>query len=202
MRMLLSPSGLQTASPLDGGATGLYFDWGELAGWQRPSANRVVLLGLGGGEMLRAARRKLPDADLIGVEVDPLVAQAAVDSFRVRDFGVTVIVADAAVWLQLAPSGSIDVLMVDVFVDSTMPPYFRSPGFFRECKRVLTPSGAVLQNVWPAAFAHSVAKAMRRAGFEAVTAINVPHANAMLWSSSMSNENMPPWLGIDRRYTP
>ena len=88
MRLLLSPSGAQTMSPLDGGATGHYYDWGELVGYERPDARRVVLLGLGGGEMLRAVRRSLPKAELVGVELDPRIAAAALKSFHVDRFGV------------------------------------------------------------------------------------------------------------------
>ena len=68
-RVLRSPSGYQTVSMLDGGRAGLYWDWGERLGQMRPGAKRVVLLGMGGGEMLRAARRALPDAHLVGVSM-------------------------------------------------------------------------------------------------------------------------------------
>lgn len=202
LRMLLSASGAQTMSALDGGKTGRYYDWGELVGYQRPHARRVVLLGLGGGEMLRAVRRSLPDAELLGVEVDPRVARAAVDSFHVAQFGVGVEVTDARDWVQRAPVMSADVLLVDVFDDMNIPPYFVSPGFFEECLRVVGPAGAVLMNVWPTRAARGVAKAMRRGGFSSVTAVDVGHDNTLLWAGRLSEATVPAWMMLEQRYVP
>lgn len=202
MRLLLSPSGAQTMSALDGGATGRYYDWGELVGYQRPNARHVVLLGLGGGEMLRAVRRSLPRAELAGIDIDPGVAQTAVREFGVDELGVHVLVGDALTWAASAPAGAADVLLVDVFDDMVLPGKFREPAFFRDCLRIVGPKGAVLMNVWPADLSRRVAKAMRRGGFDAVTAIDVTHGNTLLWAGPLEDRPAPAWMRLSERYTP
>lgn len=168
-RFLKSPSGeAYTVSMLDGGQTGMYYDAGEVLGRLRPEMKRAVLLGLGGGEMLRAARRSLPEAELIGVEIDPKVAETAISDFKVKSFGVSVVVEDAATYIDRAEPGSFDGVMVDVFEDATIPPYFKSPVFFRSCRRALSPRGLLLMNVYPATHADEVVSALVVAGFAKV----------------------------------
>lgn len=166
--VLKSRSGYQTVSLVDGGRTGLYYDLGERIGELRPAAKLVVLLGMGGGEMLRAARRTLPDAVLVGVEINPLTAAIAKHQFHVGDFGVHVVVEDAARYIDRQPAENTDALLVDIFDDATLPPYFRSTVFFRACRRVLVPHGLLMMNVYPPALAPEVSSAMLQAGFLSV----------------------------------
>lgn len=179
-RVLKSASGYQTVSMLDGGRTGLYYDVGERVGELRPDAKLVVLLGMGGGEMLRAARRTLPDATLVGVEISPVTAAIAQHQFHVEDFGVRVVVEDAARYVDRQPAQSTDALMVDIFDDATLPLYFRSAPFFRSCRRVLTSRGVLLMNVWPPELATDVSSAMLRAGFSTVRLVVVTGGNVVL----------------------
>jgi SAM-dependent methyltransferase len=203
-RLLLSPptpfgTGIYTVSDLDGGRTGWYYDWGELVGLERPTAKRVALLGMGGGEMLRAARRTLPDAELVGVELDPEIAALAVRDFGVERLGVKVVVADARGWLTMQPSSSVDVLMVDVYLGDELPADFRSPGFFAECRRVVGPKGAVLQNVWGPGLLEPVAKNMHRGGFDEVTSIDVGKGNVLVWAGALPVTTGPEWLQLAQR---
>ena len=167
-KVLKSKSGYQTVSLLDGGRTGLYYDYGEVIGRMRPEAKKVVLLGLGGGEMLRAARRTLPDAEMVGVELSPLTAALAKSEFHVDAFGVKVVVEDAANYIDKVEPGSVDGLMVDVFDDINLPLYFRSPVFFRACHKALSPRGILVMNVFPVELGPEVVSAIAGAGFSKV----------------------------------
>lgn len=167
--VLRSPSGFQTVSRRDGARTGLYYDAGELVGRLRPSAQRVVLLGLGGGEMLRAAWRSLPPgpgptakgAQLVGVELDAKTARLATEVFHLDRLGVEVVQADALDWVALQPKASVDVLMVDLYADSVLVPEARRLAFFADCARALAPvRGLLLYNVWPATLVPEVRRAM------------------------------------------
>jgi len=161
-RVLKSASGYQTVSMLDGGRTGLYYDSGELIGKLRPNAHDVVLLGLGGGEMLRAVRRTLPKAHLVGVEKDPDTATAAFYTFGMRELGVNVVSANAIElaygYLPKAQGGSsflipapeYDAVLVDLYEDSEMVPASTRRLFFAACARALRPGGILLMNVYPA----------------------------------------------------
>lgn len=180
-RVLKSPSGYQTVSMLDGGRTGLYYDVGEEAGQLRPQAQRVVLLGMGGGEMLRAVRRSLPRAELVGVEVNATVAGKAISDFHVLDFGVQVVVDDAFSYIA-ATSHPVDILMVDVFDDATIPRRFLDPAFFRACRDALAPGGLFLMNVYPAVLSGDVALRLYQAGFSKVSKRGLMEGNVLVFA--------------------
>lgn len=151
-RVLLHQSqlgpGALTVSKLDGGLTGYYWDLGARAGELRPHARKVVMLGLGGGEMLHAARRTLPHAELIGVDDDPKMIRAAVKEFHVKAFGVRAVEADAFVYVKQLRD--VDVLIVDLFNGDVMPAPELQRAFWTDCRRALAPRGIVLVNVYPA----------------------------------------------------
>lgn len=204
--VLLSPGGppgtrsIYTLSSRTGGRTGWYYDWGELAGLQRPNAKRVVLLGLGGGEMLRAAKRHLPDVEqLVGVELDPAIAETARSSFHVEQLGVQIVVEDAASWLARQPNASIDVLLVDVYDNQVLPKAFRTPAFYAEARRVVGARGAVLQNVWPETMLHQVGHAMHAGGFPEACAIDALHGNFVIWAGELPRLDVEVYFNLASR---
>jgi spermidine synthase len=167
-RVLKSTSGYQTVSMLDGGRTGLYYDVGERVGQLRPEARRVVLLGMGGGEMLRAVRRTLPSAELVGVELSPLTAAIARHEFGVEQLGVHVVVGDAFDYALAVQRGYFDAVLVDVFDDAVIPAKFRTADFFRGCRGALAPRGLLIMNVWPPELEPELVSRLVEAGFTAV----------------------------------
>lgn len=151
-RMILvqTPAGLgaSTVSMLDGSRTGGYWDLGERAGLLRPQAKRVVLLGMGGGEMLRAARRALPKADLLGIDNDPRMLRAALTEFRVDRFGARTQLGDAFVLVKQLRG--VDVLLVDLFVGDAMPTAELGRAFWLDVELAIGPKSLVVVNVYPA----------------------------------------------------
>jgi len=156
--------GASTVSMLDGSKTGLYYDLGEYAGELRPKAKKVVLLGLGGGEMLRAARRSLPKADLLGIDNDPRMLKAAVQEFHVERFGARPQLADA--FVAVKQLRGVDVLMVDLFVGDTMPAAMLRLQFWKDCRAALAPGGLVVTNIYPAHLVPAVMQLEEQAGLK------------------------------------
>lgn len=149
-RLLTSPSGYQTVQQLDGGRTGLYYDVATdvLKPANPGSVRSIVMLGLGGGEMLRQASLVIPDAELIGVEIDHDTIELARTEFHLPP-KVNVIEQDAIDWISEQPAGAYDVIMVDLFVDSEMVPESTRTVFFADCAKALRPGGLFLINVYP-----------------------------------------------------
>lgn len=148
--LVKTPAGMGalTMSMLDGSRTGGYWDLGERAGQLRPNAKKVVMLGMGGGEMLRAARRSLPNADLLGIDNDAKMLKAAVAEFHVERFGARTQLGDA--FTAVKKLSAVDVLLVDLFVGDTMPPKMLSQTFWRDCRAAIGPQGLIAVNVYPA----------------------------------------------------
>lgn len=153
--------GVLTVSRLDGRPTGLYYDLGARAGELRPAAKFVVMLGLGGGEMLRAARRTLPKANLVGFDNDRRMLQAATDEFRIGDFGAAAVFADA--FVEVKRLRDVDVLLVDIFDGDRMPKPMLELPFWQDCARAIGARGLVVVNVYPATNAAPVEKLLEAA---------------------------------------
>lgn len=172
--------GAATVSRLDGARTGYYYDLGERAGELRPKAQRVVLLGLGGGEMLRAARRSLPKADLVGVDNDKRMLTAALDEFHIGGFGARAELADAFVYVKKLRGA--DVLMVDLFVGDAMPPAALEPRFWVDCRAAIAPGGLVLVNVYPARLVPRMRELWRGAQLRELE-VHESHGSTVLFGS-------------------
>lgn len=154
--VLASPSGWQTVSMRDGGSTGLYYD--AATDLLRGRAVRsAVLLGLGGGEMLRQVHTAHPAAVLVGVELDPVAAHLARTVFAVP---AAVVEADALMWVDVPPAGTFSVVMVDLYNDSVLVDGATRLTFLAACYRLLEPGGLFMMNVWPANRAAEVARVL------------------------------------------
>lgn len=198
---------VETISPADGGTvTGLYYDWAAAVAVFRPDAKRAVLLGVGGGQMLRVLRASLPEAELLGVEIEPRVAMLA----RVR-FGLQerVVVDDAARWVRSAATSSYDAVLIDVFDGDNLPQAFRGSDFFSHVERMLTARGMALMNVYPASLAKEISSSMRAAGLRDVVAFPMDESggNVVLWAvrdDDWGELRFPAYLhdSLVRRYTP
>lgn len=158
----------------DGPATGCVWDAIAapallLAGQRRP---RVLVLGLGGGSAARIVRAILPDAELVGVELDPDVVEAAQAHFGLDDLDVELHVEDALRFLR-ADRRRHDLVLEDVFVghgdDVHKPDWIPHPGHDL-VRRRLRPDGVLVSNTIDE---HRTVEAALAAGFGSVVRIDV-----------------------------
>lgn len=166
--LLVSASGYQTVSMLDGGRTGLYYDAAEDLLRGRIDIEHVVLLGLGGGEMLKAAHRAQPQARLTGVEIDEATLKLAREEFAPWPPGTLLVHDDARDWVRTAHTGSVDALFIDIYNDSFMPLWVESPEFLGDCARVLAPGGLIAMNITSDVALNAVAQRLLSLGFSPV----------------------------------
>ena len=81
----------------------------------QPRPKRIVLIGLGGGSLIKFCHRRMPGTHLTAIELDPDVI-AFRDAFLVPpdDERLQILQADGAEYIANADKG-IDVLLVDAF---------------------------------------------------------------------------------------
>ena len=118
--------------------------------WLPPRRRRrILVLGLGGGSVARLARALAPEAEIVGVEMDPEVVRLARAHFELDALGIGVEIADARAWLERAPAGRFDVILEDVFVghgDAVhKPDWIPDPGH-RLARRLLSRGGLFVSN--------------------------------------------------------
>ncbi|MCR5887597.1 fused MFS/spermidine synthase [Hymenobacter sp. J193] len=111
------------------------------------AVRHVLLLGLGGGSVIQTLRQELHYRHPItAVELDPAVIQLAAE-----EFGITagpelrIVQADAFAWVQQAPE-RFGLIIVDISIDSQIPPEVFGLPFWQALHRLLEPGGSVLLN--------------------------------------------------------
>jgi len=139
--------------------------------WLAPKRRRrILILGLGGGSVARIARALAPDAEIVGVELDPEVVRLARAHLDLDVLEIQVEIADALDWLKKA-KGRYDAILEDVFIgsgdDVHKPDWIPEPAH-RLARELLIPGGIFVSNTLDE---HArVAKAMHEA-FEGVVSI-------------------------------
>lgn len=113
----------------------------------QPRPRRIVLIGLGGGSLVKFCHYRLPAAHLVVLENNPDVI-ALRDAFWLPPDGpgLQVLEADGAEYLAGAAKG-IDALLVDAFDKSGFAPSLAGPEFFEQAKAKLAGNGVLVVNL-------------------------------------------------------
>lgn len=129
----------------------------------------ALLLGLGGGSVIQTLREEFHYAGpLTAVELDPAMITVAAQEFGiVPGPNLVIVCADAFAYVRTAPALRFDLIIVDLSIDSAIPPEVFSLPFWRALNRLLRPGGQVLLN------------AIRAEAHQALTAALRGHAQAL-----------------------
>ncbi|MFZ2266918.1 MAG: fused MFS/spermidine synthase [Azonexus sp.] len=113
----------------------------------QPRPKRIVLIGLGGGSLIKFCYYRLPGTQLTAIELDPEVI-AFRDSFLLPpdDARLQVLQADGAEYLEKTEKG-IDVLLVDAFDKTGFAPSLANREFFENAFAKLSGNGVLVINL-------------------------------------------------------
>jgi len=113
----------------------------------QPRPKRIVLIGLGGGSLIKFCYYRLPGTQLTAIELDPEVI-AFRDSFLLPpdDARLQVLQADGAEYLENTEKG-IDVLLVDAFDKTGFAPSLANREFFENAFAKLSGNGVLVINL-------------------------------------------------------
>lgn len=112
-----------------------------------PAPASVLMIGLGGGSMLKYLHRHLPAADLTTVEINPGVIELR-DDFHIPPDSerLRIICADGAAFMA-GPPRTYDLILVDGFDGNGLPEVLCSRRFYQHCRASLAPQGMLVANV-------------------------------------------------------
>ncbi|MEO7001307.1 MAG: hypothetical protein ABI068_05880, partial [Ktedonobacterales bacterium] len=117
---------------------------------------RALILGLGGGTVATLMTKRWGAFPIIGVERDPAVVWLARHEFGLNNVPhVQVVVEDAFAFVRrydTRAEGSFGAICVDLYVAGRMAHGALAPAFLRDLKRILTPDGEVMFNLWRSPF--------------------------------------------------
>lgn len=120
----------------------------------RPEPERVLIVGLGGGSMVRFLEGFQPGLDIDAVEIDPAVVEIADRYFGTRSRGHTrILTADAFAYLAESKT-HYDVIYMDAFLKPTadtdptgVPLRLKTLDFYAQLRRRLSEAGLVVFNL-------------------------------------------------------
>jgi spermidine synthase len=109
---------------------------------------RALLIGLGAGSLTKFLYRYRPQAKLTAVEIDPAVAAAARQYFKLPDdpARLRVVIADGADFVA-GDGPSYDLILVDGFDANARPGQLDTPSFYLNCKSRLSDEGIFAVNL-------------------------------------------------------
>lgn len=113
----------------------------------QPRPKRIVLIGLGGGSLIKFCYQHLPGTQLTAVELDPHVI-AFRDTFLLPPDSprLQVLQADGAEYIEQTEKG-IDVLLVDAFDKTGFAPSLANREFFENAFAKLSGNGVMVINL-------------------------------------------------------
>lgn len=136
----------------------------------RDRTRRILLLGVGGGAVVRQLERMLPFENLTGVDLDAVHLGIARDWFGVNDARVSLIEADASTWLSSCREASYDLVIDDLFTHVEAEPVRALPFdevWVKRLTRVLAPAGVLVVNAVSGRQLKAALPVMRAAGLKA-----------------------------------
>jgi spermidine synthase len=124
------------------------------------AGKRAVQLGLGAAALSKFCALRL-GMRTTAVEINPQVVAACRQWFKLpdNDAQFNVVLADAAQWVNDCPElGGVDLLHIDLYDHDAAGPVLDDAGFYGACRRLLSPEGALVINLFGrhASFAHSM----------------------------------------------
>lgn len=112
-----------------------------------PTPKSVLILGVGGGDMVKFFQRFFPKCRIDAVEISPLVIEVAHNYFLMpTDGSIHMHETDAHDFLKTTRR-HYDMIFADMFIgEKELSPGIRNLNFFKMCKKRLTPTGRFAWN--------------------------------------------------------
>jgi spermidine synthase len=124
-----------------------YVDYLHIALAVKPDARRALVIGLGGGSVVKRMWRDYPWMRLDVVEIDDEVVAVARELFGVPDDErIRVITGDGRAYVDTTAE-RYDIVIVDAFDDDHVPRPLLTEEFMREARDLVAPDGVVVWNV-------------------------------------------------------
>ena len=109
--------------------------------------DHVLLLGVAGGSVFKTLVDDIKfSGQLTGVEIDPSIIEIANQHFKLNEIPKLEIIIDDAFEYVLKTTKKYDLIIIDIFQDTTMPNFLFEPFFTKRICFLLKNKGFVLFN--------------------------------------------------------
>lgn len=117
----------------------------------KPAPRKILVIGLGGGNLPSAIQLVLPNTELEIVEIDPAVVRVAKKYFNFQlTSRVHITEEDGRVFVKRAikKGKKYDMILLDAFDGNYIPKHMLTRQFLAEVKMILVPDGVVAANTF------------------------------------------------------
>ena len=109
-----------------------------------PAGSKVLLLGLGGGTIVKQLNRLGFEVDV--VEIDRRIWEVSVDYFNL-DPGTNVVIDDARHYIRTTDK-TYDIVIFDTFLGESVPEHLLTMEGIADARSVLNPGGTIMANFY------------------------------------------------------
>ncbi|KKQ91917.1 MAG: Spermine synthase [Candidatus Woesebacteria bacterium GW2011_GWA2_40_7] len=108
----------------------------------------VLILGLGGGTVAKLIRKNWPQAEITGIDIDPIMVELGKKYLDLDKLGVQVTVRDASNLSNLPnhPNQKYDLIIVDLYNGDKFPKKFETDNYIHLVSSLLARSGVAVFN--------------------------------------------------------
>ena len=107
----------------------------------------VLILGLGGGSMVKHIYHAWLKSQITAIEIDPIMIKLGKKYFNIQKYNnLSIIIDDVHKWLESNRKQQFDLVLVDLYQGNSIPTKAQSTQFFKSTKTVLKPGGVALFN--------------------------------------------------------
>lgn len=131
--------------------TGNVWDLISLPGFflERSQIRRVLVLGVGGGAVIRQFRSWFPECHVTGIELDKMHLYIARRFFGLNDNNIDLVEMDALHWVRNFRGLPFDIIVDDLFAEVDGEPervVAANRKWVNELSRILAPNGMLIMN--------------------------------------------------------
>ncbi len=110
-----------------------------------------LVLGVGGGTVIKLLNKYYPAAKIVGIEIDPLMIELGKKYFQHNELkNVDIIISDAINWVNKkyheSNHSTFDLILVDLYIGKQMPQGLSDKKFLEKLKALLNANGAIIFN--------------------------------------------------------
>nr|WP_321229570.1 fused MFS/spermidine synthase [uncultured Psychroserpens sp.] len=109
--------------------------------------NSILLLGLGGGSVIQTLRKDFKyQKHITAVDIDPVIIDIAKSEYDVQDTSELKIICQDAIEFVKQNSQQYDLIIVDLFIDTSIPKVFLTLNFWNDIIKLKSANGVILFN--------------------------------------------------------
>lgn len=105
----------------------------------------ILVLGVGGGSILKVIRSTYKDANIVGVEIDKKMIDIGKKYFKLNSFNTVINIKDAFEFIK-KDRDKYDLILIDLLIGRNHPEKLSSEEFFKNIKKRLVKNGKVVIN--------------------------------------------------------